>query len=377
MNYNGAMKPSTKRRLSRAYRKSAPSLTRANPCRKWSTIPKSCACPRSSSSISQSAVTLHRVAAFCFTQPYGSLKSARVLVRQTGIFVVALWRAKEAESGDGYTMKHIAGLYIVWLVAAGLLGISLLGPCMTFAYAQSDVQSENVITSPRGTFRIEREEKRNAGKGEFATTTFWITLAADPSQRVQLNEPVSDPDAWHFFISPDEQWICATVHEHSQLNSLKLYRCENGLQFKLVATEDEETEGPAWKFDKNDRVGPKDDVEADETGGVYNYFVAWSADSARLLVEKRVQEHDEKARKNVWFYHYFYFNLRRGELEHTKYLRTLSRRFRDGDILGNYAVPAFAEPLDALPPEKDSRSIRSRQATAQRGLPSIPGASGG
>ena len=280
-------------------------------------------------------------------------------------FVIAVWRAKEAESGDGYTMKHIAGLYIVWLVAAGLLGISLLGPCMTFAYAQSDVQSESVITSPRGTFRIEREEKRNAGKGEFATTTFWITLAADPSQRVQLNEPVSDPDAWHFFISPDEQWICATVHEHSQLKSLMLYRCGNGLQFKLVATEDEETEGPAWKFDKNDRVGPKDDVEADETGRVYNYFVAWSADSARLLVEKRVQEHDEKARKNVWFYHYFYFNLRRGKLEHTKYLRTLSRRFRDDDMLGNYAVPAFAEPLDALPPEKD---LRDRYEAAKRRL---------
>ena len=289
---------------------------------------------------------------------------ARVLVRLDHI-VIAVWRAKAAESGGGYTMKHIAGLYIVWLVAAGLLGISFLGPCMTFAYAQSDVQTESVISSPRGTFRIEREEKLNAGKGELATT-FWITLVADPSQRVQLNvTPVSDPNAWHFFISPDEQWICATVHEHSQLKSLMLYRCGNGLQFKLVATEDEETEGPDWKFDKNDRFGPKDDVEADETGRVYNYFVAWSSDSARLLVEKRVQEHDEKARKNVWFYHYFYFNLRRGKLEHTKYLRTLSRRFRDDDMLENYVVPAFAEPLDALPPEKE---LRDRYEAAERQL---------
>ena len=109
-------------------------------------------------------------------------------------FVVAVWRAKEAESGGGYTMKNIAGSYIVWLVAAGLLGISPLGPCMTVVYAQSDVQTGNVITSPRGTFRIEREQKRNAGEGELATT-FWITLAANPSQRVQLNvTPVSDPD---------------------------------------------------------------------------------------------------------------------------------------------------------------------------------------
>jgi hypothetical protein len=33
------------------------------------------ACPDKTSSISQSAVTFHRVAAFCFTQRYGSLIS--------------------------------------------------------------------------------------------------------------------------------------------------------------------------------------------------------------------------------------------------------------------------------------------------------------
>lgn len=282
-------------------------------------------------------------------------------------FVVAVWRAKETESGGGYTMKNIAGSYIVWLVAAGLLGISPLGPCMTVAYAQSDVQTGNVITSPRGTFRIEREQKRNAGEGELATT-FWITLAANPNQRVQLNvTPVSDPDSWHFLISPDEQWICATVHEHSQLTSLMLYRRGSGLQFKLVAAEDEETEGPAWKFDKNDRVGPKDDVEADETGRVYNYFVAWSSDSARLLVERRSQLEAKKDGEYRWRRDYFYFNLRRGKLEHTPYLFALNRAFRDYDSeqKKDVTVPAFAEPLDALPPEKE---LRDRYDAAERRL---------
>ena len=255
-------------------------------------------------------------------------------------------------------MKHIAGLYIVWLVAAGLLGISLLGPCITVAYAQPDVQTESVITSPRGTFRIEREGKRNAGEGELATT-FWITLATNPSQRVQLNiTPVSDPDAWHFFISPDEQWICATVHEHSQLQSLMLYRRENGLQFKLVATEDEEGgDGHhLWDFDKNDRFGPKADLEANETGRVYNYFVAWSSDSARLLVERRSQLEAKKDGEHAWRRHYFYFNLRRAKLEHTQYLRALNRAVRNYDAARKeYVVPAFAEPLDALPLEKELR----------------------
>ena len=264
-------------------------------------------------------------------------------------------------------MKHIAGLYIVWLVAAGLLGISLLGPCMTVAYAQPDVQTESVITSPRGTFRIEREGKRNAGEGELATT-FWITLATNPSQRVQLNvTPVSDPDAWHFFISPDEQWICATVHEHSQLTSLMLYRRENSLHFKLVATKDEGTEGPAWKFDKNDRVEPKDDVKADETGRVYNYFVAWSSDSARLLVERRSQLEAKEDGEYLWRRDYFYFNLRRGKLEHTQYLFALNRAFRhyDSEQKKDVTVPAFAEPLDALPPEKE---LRDRYDAAERRL---------
>ncbi len=284
---------------------------------------------------------------------------------------ISLWRCrvegKEAESGDGYTMKHIAGLYIVWLVAAGLLGISLLGPCMTFAYAQSDVQSESVITSPRGTFRIEREEKRNAGKGEFATTTFWITLAADPSQRVQLNEPVSDPDAWHFFISPDEQWICTTVHEHSQLQTLRLYQRKAGLQFDRVATMDEEEEGDGWHFDTDDRFAPKGDQETNETGRVYNHFVAWSSDSARLLVERRSQLEAKKDGEYLWRRDYFYFNLRRGKLEHTQYLFTLNRAFRhyDSEQKKDVAVPSFAEPLYGLPPEKE---LRDRYDAAERRL---------
>lgn len=245
------------------------------------------------------------------------------------------------------------------------LGTIVLALCVNFAYAESDVQIETVTTSPRGTFRIEHEAKRDAGKGEWATT-FWISLTADPSQRVQLDEPVSDPNAWHFFISPDEHWICATVHEHSQLQSLMLYRCKSGLQFKLVATEDEETEGADWNFDKNDRFGPKDDLEADETGRVYNHFVAWSSDSARLLVEKRVQLRLEKDGEYVWRRHYFYFNLHRGKLEHTPYLLTLNRAVRANDAARKeYVVPSFAEPVDALPSEKE---LHERYEAAERRL---------
>jgi len=234
------------------------------------------------------------------------------------------------------------------------IAMSAVGLCVTFAYGESDVRIENIISSPRGTFRIEREGKRD-NKGNWATT-FWIIPAADPSQRVRLDETFNEPDDWHFFISPDEQWICTTVHEHSQLQSLRLYQRKTGLQFDRVATMEEEKEGDGWNFDKNDRFAPKGGQEAYETGRVYNHFIAWSSDSARLLVERRSQLEAKKDGEYLWRRDYFYFNLGRGKLEHTQYLSTLNRAFRryDSEQKKDVAVPSFAEP----PSEGSTRFTR-------------------
>ncbi len=241
--------------------------------------------------------------------------------------------------------------------------MAVVGLCVTFAYGESDLRIENVASSPRGTFRIEQEGKRD-NKGNWATT-FWITPIADPSQRVRLDVTFNEPDDLHFFISPDEQGICTTVHEHSQLQSLSLYQRKAGLQFDRVATMNEEEEGDGWDLDKNDRFTPKGDQEAYETGRVYNHFVAWSSDSARLLVERRSQLEAKKDGEYLWRRDYFYFNLRRGKLEHTQYLSTLNRAFRryDSEQKKDVAVPSFAEPLDALPPEKE---LRDRYDAAER-----------
>src|SRR5437762_14340436 len=114
---------------------------------------------------------------------------------------------------------------------------------------------------------------------QMGTITAWIIPAADSGQRVRLDEPFDDTKGRHFFISPDEQWICTTVHEHSQLQSLSLYQRKTGLQFDRVATAEEEKEGDGWHFDKNDRFAPKGGQEAYETGRVYNHFVAWRSES--------------------------------------------------------------------------------------------------
>jgi len=255
--------------------------------------------------------------------------------------------------------------FCVRLARRTRIAMAVVGLCVTFAYGESDVRIENVASSPRGTFRIEQERKRD-NKGNWATT-FWITRGTDPKQRVRLDVTFNEPDDLHFFISPDEEWICTTVHEHSQLQGLSLYQRKAGLQFDRVATMNEEEEGDAWHFDKDDRFATKGDQEANETGRVYNYFVAWSSDSARLLVERRSQLEAKKDGEYLWRRDYFYFNLRRGKLEDTQYLSTLNRAFRryDSEQKKDVAVPSFAEPLDALPPEKE---LRDRYDAAERRL---------
>jgi len=81
----------------------------------------------------------------------------------------------------GFAINSLFCFCVRRLSRAGL-GTTVLGLCVAFANAETDVQIESVTTSPRGTFRIAQERKRDARKGEWMTTA-WITLAADPSQR--------------------------------------------------------------------------------------------------------------------------------------------------------------------------------------------------
>jgi hypothetical protein len=142
-----------------------------------------------------------------------------------------------------------------------------------------------------------------------------------------------------------------------------LYRRTAGLQFELVTTDECEMsdEPPDWDFDSGDRFVDTSDWE--DTAGVHDYFVAWSADSARLLVEKRIPGRNATGERVV-SRDFFYFNLRRGKLEHTKYLRTLSRTLPSEEA-ENHVVPGFAEPLDPLQPEKE---ILARYKAAERRL---------
>jgi hypothetical protein len=231
----------------------------------------------------------------------------------------------------------------------GLAGCWLLTLASSTAHAESDVAPENVTRSPLGTFRIEEQ----SGKA-------WVIPTAEPDKRGVLE---GTSGMGPFFISPDEWWICAKLHSHSQLDGVMLYRRTADLQFELVTTDECEMgdQPPDWDFDSGDRFVDTSDWE--DTGGVHDYFVAWSADSARLLVEKRIAGRNATGERVVSS-DFFYFNLRRGKLEHTKYLSALSRTLPSEEA-EKHVVPGFAEPLDPLQPEKE---ILARYEAAERRL---------
>jgi hypothetical protein len=88
---------------------------------------------------------------------------------------------------------------IATLAAGGLVTLAF-----SIAHAESDASVENVTRSPLGTFHIEEQ----AGAA-------WIVPTAEPAKRVALGDTMG---MGPFFISPDEQWICAKLHSHSQLD---------------------------------------------------------------------------------------------------------------------------------------------------------------
>ena len=131
----------------------------------------------------------------------------------------------------------------------------------------ANAESVVVLTSPRGTFRI--EEQRRQGEGKMTDTwiiTAWIVATADPAERLRLGGPYDDDSRRSYFISPDEKWICATVHVHSKMQGVILYRRKTGFQFELVTTDDIEdgVDQPHWVFRARDEFGPRGNPLADE-----------------------------------------------------------------------------------------------------------------
>lgn len=235
-------------------------------------------------------------------------------------------------------------------------GIVLMVLGNGFVHAESNV----LLTSPRGTFRIEEESRRVGAEKDFQfSDTDWIVATADSAQRVRLDEH-DDTQSHGFSISPDEQWIYASVHNGSGMAGAKVFRRKTGLQFEKVMDD-----RPIWKFFEKEALAGKPRPRDWDVAMVG--FVSWSADSGRILLSLRAGERVRGHGPIGYYGWYLYYNLRRGRLELSDYLRTLNRHApkpRADDMLKE-RPPAIVESLDPLPPPAQ---IRVRYEAADRRL---------
>ena len=175
-------------------------------------------------------------------------------------------------------------------------------------------------TSPKGTFKIESEPTppppgleepppQTSPKGTFKIETVYIPAedpttdpydqqyvvsTADPNIREPLGDKRQAMSA-EYFISPDERWIFATYSLGSHMGGAdELFKRGEGLKFKPVKSQ--RLAELSWRFFAEQEHLEPDDVpyrQGDE--GIID-FVAWSPDSARLLVDLRGGVGDERNR---------------------------------------------------------------------------------
>lgn len=202
-----------------------------------------------------------------------------------------------------------------------------------------------ILTSPRGTFQIVQAEEELDRE--------WVVVAKDRTQRTALGG-AHDAQPHTYYVSPDERWIFAHVHMGSGMGAAKLLQRGEGVQFQPFRGGEGWLDDPVWRFCRRASrskprnsgiVGPGDEGIID--------FVAWSPDSARVLLALRA---GEKRGKGIYMWH-AYLNVRTGKLELTDYLRAVNRdaarRWEDDELRAHWARPASAEPLDPLPPEAE------------------------
>jgi hypothetical protein len=212
-------------------------------------------------------------------------------------------------------------------------------------------------TSPKGTFKIETVEKPAEDPTADPYEQQYVVSTADPKVREPLGKPRQAHPA-EYFISPDERWIFATYHLGSRMGGAELFKRGEGLKFHDLNPSQSFAE-MAWRYFADNEKIDSAKVPFFQNGVGITDFVAWSPDSARLLVALRGDDFDENDPRRGIYLWYLYFNTRSGELELTDYLRRLDKdawkRFRDEKLRANFGEAASAEPLDELPTEAESR----------------------
>lgn len=212
-----------------------------------------------------------------------------------------------------------------------------------------------LTTSPKGTYRIERE---NVSGEETPTDASgdreWVVSTRDATKRALLPKKNGD-QLYDLMFSPDEKWIAANVHYGSKMAGFRLFRNKDGVQFEFALDEE-----PARKWLDNSQ----EDIPI--MADMYRH-AGWSFDSARLLLRSPIGGEEIK-RGTPTAECFYYHNTRSGKTETTNYLRDLNRdavrilRSEKPDRLITRAQAA--EPVDE-PPAVESSRARYEASDAQ------------
>ena len=155
----------------------------------------------------------------------------------------------------------------------------------------------------------------------------------DPAQKIKIPAPGEEdslnPDD-EFYLSPNDEWIYAGRHGGSCLRSGDLYHRTAANTIERLTDFDQDVWSQGTKLHSM-----KTDWLADGSCAM-TFFVAWSSDSARLLVGLLGGPDRHKSS-----FGYVYYNTRTKHFETSDYLRKLNAA--KGSI-----VPC-AEPLGSLP----------------------------
>jgi uncharacterized protein YecT (DUF1311 family) len=215
-------------------------------------------------------------------------------------------------------------------------------------------------TSPKGTFKIESETK----SGDDGTVSDFVVSTSDPKTRELLHQH-GDITGANYHISPDEKWIYDEARYGHRMCGGQIFKRAEGLKFKSVESKFDDA---VWRFFAKQEGIARDQIPYFESEEGIIDFVAWSPDSARVLVDLRVGDIGGERTRGVYEW-YLYFNTQMEKFEITDYLRRLNKdawkRWKNFDDKFVFPAAMSAESIAELTP---SAELKKRYEDADRRL---------
>ena len=216
-------------------------------------------------------------------------------------------------------------------------------------------------TSPKGTFKIESQPKTAPPGSEESDIADFVVSTSDPKVREPLHEHPDSTGA-EYYISPDEKWIYDQARYGHKMCGGQIFKRAEGLKFEPV---EEQFDDTVWHFFAKQENLPQNQVPFFDSGEGIIDLVAWSPDSARVLLDLRVEIGDERGR-GVYKW-YFYFNTQTEKFEVTDYLRRLNKdawkRWKNFDEKLVFPEALSAQPVNDL---ASAAELKKRYEDADR-----------